>query len=150
MGLKRSATTVLTWNYNTIMLTHVINIYKPPASISQASTTVYHQPQQHHTVPKLSKFEYNLLISKLPFKKGDTVINKAIVNHDNITKYAIYKVRDIQEIHYMAEYNAVSGEPKCLHLEDSGGFNFWTSPSFWTTADPVLVERLGLTEWAKK
>ena len=132
------------------MLTHAINIYKPPASISQVNTTVYHQPQQHrNTVPRLSKFDYNLLISKLPFKKGDTVISKSIMNHANITKYAVYKVKDIQEIHFMAEYNN-NGEPKCLHLEDHAGFNFWTAPSFWVPAYAELIENLGLTEWAKK
>ncbi len=128
------------------MLTHSINIYKPPPIISQPVTTVYHH--QAPVISKLSKFDYNVLISNLPFKKGDVVISKAIINRDNITRHAFYKVVDIQEIHYMAEYTP-QGKPKCIHLKDNHTFDFWSSPDMWELAPEELINRVGLSEWSK-
>lgn len=131
------------------MLTHSINIYKPPASISQANTPVYHQQQRPQTVPRLSKFDYNLLISNLPFKRGDVLISKVLMNQENVTKFAIYKLVDIQEIHYMAEYTN-SNLPRCLMLKDQNGFTFWSSPEYWNHCPQEVLEKLQLTEWAKE
>ncbi len=128
------------------MLTHSINIYKPPPIISQPVTTVYHH--QAPVASKLSKFDYNVLISNLPFKKGDVVISKAIMNTNSLTKYAVYKVVDIQEIHYMAEYDA-QGRPKVLHLKDHDRFDFWSNHELWVPCPPDVLERTGLVEWSK-
>ncbi len=128
------------------MLTHSINIYKPPPIISQPVTTVYHH--QAPVVSKLSKFDYNVLISNLPFKKGDVVISRAIQDTSKLTKFAVFKVIDIQEIHYLAEYDT-QGHPKPLHLQDPERFHFWSSPNAWVPCPPDVLERIGLVEWSK-
>ena len=126
------------------MLTHSINIYKPPTIIS------YQTPAQHTqtALPKLSKLDYNVLIGSLPYKKGDILISKAIMNPSCLTKYAVYKVVDIQEIHYMAEYDT-QGRPKTLHLKDHDKFDFWSNHEMWVPCPQEVLERVGLVEWSK-
>jgi hypothetical protein len=95
-------------------------------------------------VSKLSKFEYNKYLNELPFKKGDYVVGASIDNYDRLTIWAIYKVKDIQEIHYLVEYDPYSN-PLCIELESTNeASRFWATPSRWKLAPEELLFKLGV------
>lgn len=129
------------------MLTHSINIYKPPQSTYQQHSVV---PLNQNNIARMGKFEYNMYLNKQPFKRGDIVVGKSIPDLTGVTKYAIYKVIDIQEIHYSVEYDIHSQKPRCLHLKNVDKWDFWTVPENWCICPPEVIERLGLVEWSKE
>jgi len=125
------------------MLTHSINIYKPQPTTSTHSAV---QHQNWPNVQKKGKFEYNTYLSTLPFKKGDYVISQAIDNFERVTIWGLHRVKDIQEIHYMCDYDNYN-QPLCLHLESiNQQYNFWGAPARWKLAPKELLEKLGITD----
>ena len=92
----------------------------------------------------MGKFEYNKYLNELPFKREDFIIHTSIDQYDKLTHWAIYKVVDIQEIHYMAEYDT-TGKPNCIHISNLvNTHKFWTSPERFKLCPQEVIERFGL------
>ena len=117
------------------MIVHSIAPYNPPVAIIGSS--------------KIGKHEYNLLIKNLKYKKGDFLISTAINVFTNITSHAVFKVKDIQEVHFLCDWERNSQGnhcPKVYHLQNSAGHNFWTVEDRWCLCPDEVVNRLGLND----
>ncbi len=144
MDLKRSATTASIQIYNYVMLTHSINIYKSQPIISSPMQQQPRLPVSQ--VVKKSKFEYNVFLGTIPFKKGGYVLSQTIEHYDKLSFWAIYLVKDIQEIHYLCEYDQYNN-PLCLHLENlQGTHNFWGAVPRWKFVPNEVLDRFGITD----
>ena len=92
----------------------------------------------------MGKFEYNKYLNDLPFRREDFIIHASIDNYDKISHWAIYKVVDIQEIHYMVEY-ANDGKPNCIQVTNlAGTTKFWVNPDRFKLCPQEVIERFGL------
>jgi len=128
------------------MLLHSIAPYKPQLSAVVVET----KPAA------IGKHEYNALISKLKYRKGDMLISSAI-NADNITQsHAVFKVKDIQEVHFLCDWErGYQGEwqPKVYHLTNPAGHSFWTVEQRWIMCPDNILNKLDLfneSNWVNK
>ena len=127
------------------MLVHAISPYKPQTSIVVVENR-----------PLIGKHEYNSLISKLKYRKGDMLISTAI-NVANLThSHAVFKVKDIQEVHFMCDWErGCQGDwqPKVYHLTNPAGHSFWTVESRWCMCPDDILNILDLfneSNWVSK
>jgi len=103
------------------MLLHSIIKHKAPLALYQ--TVV---PSRN--AARYDKLGYATFLSTIRFTKGSIIRNK-FLELDIIPESAQFVVVDIQEIHYMCEQG--EKEPKCLLVENSAGYKFWTEPWRW-------------------
>jgi hypothetical protein len=78
---------------------------------SRAGTPLWKRPPDPPK-QKLNKLEYDQHLEKLGFKRGDHIVSNYIVDH-KFYETQMYVVDDIQEIHYLADYEA-DNKPKCI------------------------------------
>ncbi len=125
------------------MLTHKITKHAvaPPVVVQNTAN-------QWHVKGHLNKHEYAMMLSHLPFKKGDILISKHIVADETLRAPAFFLVQDVQEIHYMCEYERFGGElrPKCLHLINCNKAHFWTTHDNWKLATPEQLVASDVTK----
>ena len=119
------------------MISHTIVIHTAPPPVAPF-------PQYSNTaVVKKDKQEYAAFLAQLPFQKGSIIINRHLDITPDTRKGAFFQVKDIQEIHYIAEYEG--DEPKCLRVENCDGTAFWTIATRWrraTTEELALWKEL--------
>lgn len=84
---------------------------------------------------RMGKYEYAQFISKVPFKRGDILIN-AFIMPEYIRPQAFFLVEDVQEIHHLATYELYNGvnTPQCLYVRNNSGARFWSIPNRWLLA----------------
>ena len=97
--------------------------------------------------PRLNKMEYASFLLHMGIKKGDILLG-VYTDGEHLSKYGFFKVKDIQEIHYMCEYEVVDGKPlpRCLQLCNCMGSEFWASPARWMVAPEELLQRKQIRE----
>jgi hypothetical protein len=120
------------------MITHSIVVNTEPIVVQTPPFT---------PVQKMGKMEYAHFLSRMDMKKGDVVYNKHIPV-DKLTKETLFKVEEIQEIHYMCdyeqEYPAQVWNPKCILIKNVAGLSFWTIPSRWVLCSPDILDTFNL------
>ncbi len=89
-----------------------------------------------------SKIGYAQYIGNLPMDRNDWVVEKKVCTYP-FTDAQMYRVVDIQEMFWMAEWDRVANRPKCLQLEDHYGVKFWANPELYFMVSTMPSEHWG-------
>lgn len=113
------------------MITHSIVIHKNPP-LPPPRTETYHLPVNTYAGNRYNqhlktKRGYNDYISRMWFKKGDTVIKTKDSYQFPYVKAAHRRIVDIQEIIHLVQFDDVTGIPKCILIKDHEGTLEWVS-----------------------
>lgn len=120
------------------MITQEIKKYEynyAPIRQHTLSPVVYnpHRPTIH--VDKfMDKLDFANYVRDLPIKKNDLVI-PYYMSLEDLNQFGMFKVRDIQEIHYLAPIKAAKAGPECLILENITGHSFTGGGDYYRVLD---------------